>query len=241
MTTILWAIMKKEILAAIRASKLQVVISVGFPLVAQWAIMQHMAKAAGTGAEQNEQMSGMINMGPTILLLYVAPMLIPFLANSLLTKSFTQEKASGALMPIVATGINVGFLWAAKMLAIFVYCYVISLFILELDVLLLTLYFKLTLTFSFTTAVLVLVISPVVATAITAIMSFMFWTVKFGNILGTFLPMIVTMGLVVFANTRPTTMVMLKGITVVMLAAGAIVFFCGYIISKMSKSRILGL
>jgi hypothetical protein len=241
MRSVIWAIVRKEMLLAIRASKLQVLMSIVFPVIVQFALMQRLTKGDVPAAAQNQLTDNIINMGASIILLYVAPTLIPFLASALLTRSFSEEKGDGALMATLATGINVGMLWAVKTLTIFVYCYFVSLSVLALDVLLLLFYFKLKIAFSLAMGLLILVISPLAALAITGIMSFLALAVRFGGMVASVLPMVITVGLFAVFRTRPTTTVMLVGIADVMLIAISILAMCAYVINKMSRSRILGL
>jgi len=241
MTNVFLAIMKKEFLPSLRFSKISVLLAISFPTFLQITLLgkyQHLARSL---VGQDPGMDHILQMAPTISLFYVAPVLIPFLANALLIKSLVHERASGALLPVLTTGLNVGVLWAAKTLAIYIFCYIVSLLLLVADILMMVYYFKLRVVISLASVVVTMIVSPLTALAITAILSFLYWTVGFGNILGSFLPMGMALGLFYYGVSNPSGIALLDGVAVIILAVGMILFLCGFIISKISRARILGL
>lgn len=241
MTKVLLAVTKKELLSALRYSKITVLLAISFPTFLQYALLGNYVHFSKSLVGQDPRMDHILEMAPTLSLFYVAPFLIPFLANALLVKSLVQERASGALLPVLTTGLNVGVLWAAKTFAIYIYCYFVSLLLLGFDILMMVYYFKLRVVISLSSVIVTMVISPLTALAITSILSFLFWTVRFGNILGTFLPMAMLMGLFYYGVSNPSGTVLLGGVVVITLAVGMILFLCGFTISKISRARILGL
>jgi len=225
-------------LAAFRESKLQVATSTLLATIMQFILLIRFMHLTGQGLGQAGGVTGMV---PTFALMYVPVMFMPFLANSLLIRTFIQERASGALMSILATGINPGILWAMKTTAIFICCYIISLAVLEIDVLVMIFLFKLPIVFSITNVFLITVISPLAALAIIAVVSFLYWTVRFGYMFSGLFPLIVIVVLYGFAITQPSAIELIRGAMTVTLVSGVIVFVCGYIISKTSRARLLGL
>jgi hypothetical protein len=176
--------------------------------------------------------------------MYVPLLLIPLLANILLIKSLVHEKITGAIIPTVATGINVGILWAAKTIAIFIYCFLISTVMLELDVLIMVFYFKAAVVCSLTTFMLIMLLAPVIALTITAIQSFIYWALKFNPFFAPFIPLATTMGVCYYGYLHPinpTAPVLLGGVIVTMLSAAVIFCACGYAVTKINRSQIISL
>lgn len=237
MRRLLWAIMRKEVLLALREGKLQILASIVLPTIMQWALL---GKSISESTISHNQ--GVItNQGPTITLMYVPLLLVPFLANSLLLKSFVQEKFSGALMCILATGINVGVLWGIITASIFLYCFFISIIILEVDILMMVFVFKVPVILNVTTVVLTMVVAPIVALTMTAILSFTYWIMRFNAFVATFLPLISAMAIYYYGLSNPTNAVLFKGVIAAFILAGLVLFVCGYTITKLSRSYILRL
>src|SRR6266568_7936416 len=110
MKTAMWVIIKKEMLVAVRSSRWQNLVSILGVVVLQCSMMHRFVKPPAKAFGHLPDMGNAINMGAAMILLYVAPMVIPFMATSFLVRSFSFERGNGELAPILATGVDAGFL-----------------------------------------------------------------------------------------------------------------------------------
>jgi len=229
-------LMKKEVVVAVRSCRYQILLSLTFPALMQWVLMQ---KLLGVTSKMGAS-AALIpkEMAVTLLLMYLAPILIPFLANPLLSKSIIEERASGGLMVTLTSGINTGFLWAVKTLGVFIFCYCIYCVFLLVDVIAIVYFLKLGASLSWFTLVSVVFISPLCALSITVLMSCMNWAFRSAAMISSFLPLVLGMWLITL-NYKQLSL--LRQVSAATVAACIVLLICGLIVSKVSRARIVGL
>jgi len=241
MKTILWAIAKKEIRQAVRENKWRTFGVILPPMFMQWLLLANSIRVSRGAIWQGRQGQEMLQMLPTFSLAFLPLILIPFLANTVLLKSMVQERAGGAILPVLSTGVNVGVLFTVRTLAIFGCCYLVSLLLLDLNILIMVYVFKAPVICTPLTATLILAAAPLVALAITAILHFVYCAVSCNALLTTVLPLIAAFGFFAHGYSNPAAPVLFKEITLIALGSCAILAVCGYSITKLSRARIAGL
>lgn len=235
------AIVRKELQETRRTSTKYAAMALVFSTYLQWFIVRNYVSMAKSGKPTAFSPSDILAMAPTFSLIFVAPMVIPFFANALLSRSFIREQLLGSLMPILATGVDAGLLWASKVVAAFIASYVVAVAALLADIVLITFYFHLTITWSLQTVVVVLVMSPLCSLAILAIMSFLYWTVKAANLVSSILPIVVSMGLFAYASAHPVTQLVFGSVLLVAMGSILVIFLLSLAVNKLSRQFIVGI
>jgi hypothetical protein len=241
MNTIVWTIAKKEIRQAVRDSKWHTFGVLLAPAIMQWLLLANSIRLSRGAIWQDQLSQEMLQMIPTLSLAYLPLLLIPYLANTILLKSIVQERAGGAIFPVLLTGVNVGVLFTVRTLAIFSYCYLVSLLFLDLYVLIMVFVFMAPVVCTPFTATLILVAAPFVALAITTVLHFVYWAVSYNALLASALPLIAVFGFFAYGYSAPAAPILFKEIALIAFGACAILALCGYCITKLSRARFAGL
>lgn len=239
------AIVRKELREALRTSKIYLALVFLFSTYLQWFIIRNytaMAKnPSGSRLPALFTPEQILLLAPTFSLIFVAPIVIPFFSNTILTRSLIRERFAGSLITLLSTGVNPGLVWGAKVMAAFLFSYPVALVCIGLDMLMIKFYFHLPIAWSPALLVTVLIIAPFASLAIVAIMSFLFWTVRPAHFIASFLPIIVSLGLFAYASSHPVTEVLVRGAIIVLVASTVLLGTCGFAISKLSRRFIAGL
>ena len=239
------AIVRKELREALRTTKIYLALIFIFSTYLQWFIVRNYASMAKNPSDSHLPASltpeQILLLAPTFSLIFVAPIVIPFFSNTILSRSLIRERFAGSLITLLSTGVNPGLVWGAKVMAAFLFSYPVALACLSLDLLMIKFYFKLPIAWSPSLIVTVLIIAPFASLAIVAIMSFLFWTVRPAHFVASFLPVMVSLGLFAYASAHPVTEVLVRGVVLALVASAVLLGACGFAISKLSRRFIAGL
>jgi hypothetical protein len=239
------AIIRKELREALRTTRIYLILIFIFSTYLQWFIVRNYVGMAKDPSKSQLPESitpdQILLLAPTFSLIFVAPIVIPFFANTILSRSLIRERFAGSLITLFSTGVNPGLVWGSKVVAAFLYSYPVALGCIGLDLLMIKYYFNLPIAWSLTLVVTVLIIAPVASLAIIAIMSFLFWTVRPAHFIASFLPVIVSLGLFAYASAHPVTEVLVRGVLIVTMVSAGLLGACGFAISKLNRQFIAGL
>jgi len=233
--TVLSAVAKKEILEFLRYDKTDILSVIAMPVIMQWFLLLSSIKTSLLLPGEHARSA------PTVALMYVPLLLIPFLGNALLRKSFDHEKATGAILPTLATGINPGILWATKTITMFCCCYLVSMVVLQFDILIMTFYFNAPIVFALNIVILILLTAPILALATMALFSFLHWMFKLNGLVSSLAPVGGMAALYYLGGSHLSKNRLMGGTVLIVLATASIFCLCGIAISRMSRRRILSL
>jgi ABC-type transport system involved in multi-copper enzyme maturation permease subunit len=238
------AIIRKELREQKRSGWLFILGVVGFASYAQWLAMRSYIGMSKNLAEQEAGGLGpaqILALAPSLSLVFVGPMVIPFLGNGFLSRSLLRERLLGTLIPILATGVDPGVVWAAKVLAAFLGCYLVTLACIVIDLFIIAFQFHLPVTLSPATVVTVFFIAPLAGLAVLAIMSFLFWTVRGANYVAATLPVIVSTALFGYVTTHAVTELPLRAAAYTGVGAVVVITVCAMGINRLSRQFVVGL
>ncbi len=175
---------------------------------------------------------------PIISLSYLPLLMIPYVANTILLKSIVQERAGGAIIPMLCAGVNIGVVFVTRTIAVFSCCYLIFLLFVNLFFLLMVFGYTLPLNCTPGTVVVLMVTTPLTALSITTILHFVNFVFCHNTILTTILPLVTI--LVAFAHgaSPPNEPISTFGVILSPFGSLAILAMCGFCVSKRSRARI---
>lgn len=243
MTTQLAAIILKELREALRTTRGYVVVTFIYSAFLQWFIirsylsMQAAPGGNGAGGDAHAPLSTAAGFS----LIYVAPMVLPFFANAILSRSFIEERVRQALLPILCTGVRTSTVWIGKLLAAFAFSYVVVLICIVIDLVLMRAYFGIPVPASPAVWVTALVVTPIVSLGILAVMSLMFWTVRHANMVASFFPVVLSLGIWAYVSAHPTTGVLAAVLVVAFAGAAVMIGASAWVISRLSRQFVVGL
>lgn len=227
-------IARKELREAMRTTRLYVLLTLVYGTFLQWFIIRNYVAAIGGNPE-------ILRLAVSISLVYVPMMVIPFFANTVLTRSLVEEKIKQSLMPLLATGVSPGLVWLTKLLTAFGLGYLVSLLCTVTDLLMIRYYFHLGVVFSARVLAAALFFSPLATLGLLAIMAFLFWTVKQANVVAAFVPVVATLGIWGYVSDRPTTGFGSGLIALVVVVPILVLVICALGISRVRRQHIVGL
>lgn len=105
------ALIKKELRETVRSSPLLILLSSGLAVALQFQILRRLERE-GAGI-----LAGLgVNEAAAASLMFTGPVVIPFLAMSMMQRRFIREQLLGSLVPVLCTGVRIGDIWLAKVL-----------------------------------------------------------------------------------------------------------------------------
>lgn len=227
------AIARKELCEGLRTGwkfALQILVMVAF---LNWFVVRSYVAMVGKDAK-------LLQLAASISMVYVALMVIPFIANALLIRSLVEERNRQTILPILATGAPPAMIWLTKLAVVFVLSYAVMLVSLGLHLLVMIYYWHVMPLI--TTQILfgVLVVTPLLALAIVAFTALVFWAFYHTHLVASVVPVVVAMSTWGFANRSPGADI-LHRITVVSFVASTIIIIIGALcIARMPRRRIAG-
>lgn len=228
------ALVRKEVRETLRSAWLYVATTVVYATFLQWFVVRNYRSLMEADPRT-------LGLATATSLVYVFPLVIPFFANVLLTRSLAEERVRQSLLPMLATGVSPGLVWVTKLLTAFGLGYVVALVCFVLDLLMVRSYFGIEVALTAPLALATLVVYPLATLGILAVMAFLFWTVRQANVVASVLPVLVTMGLWYYAGSHPATRLGWLLPLVAAGAAAALVVLCALAIGRMPRRHIAGL
>lgn len=240
------AIIKKELLEASRTGWSYVLATLALSTYIQWFTVRNylaMARKVADGTQQGIGLTAdqLMALAPTLSLVFVAPIVVPFVSNGILSRSLIRERLLGTLLPLLATGVDSGLVWTSKVLAAFFFSYAVALAAVGINLAMVSGYFHLTIAWSPALIVTVLLLAPVVSLAIVAVMSFLFWTVKAARFIAATLPVVTSMALFGYVSMNPPGEILLKGVLLATVGALVLLWACALGISRLNRRFVVGL
>lgn len=229
-----FSLARKEMRESFRTVRLYVLLTLIYSTFLQWFIIRNYVSMLASNPEA-------LRMGASLSLMYVALMVIPFFANTMLTRSLVEERIKQSLMPLLATGINPGVVWLTKLLTASAVSYLVALVSVLVDILMIRFYFQLEVVLTVPILVSALFFSPLMALGLLAIMAFLFWTVRQANFVAAFLPVVISLGVWSYVSSRPATEAVLYLILLALVAPPLLVTICTLGISRLRRQHIVGL
>lgn len=212
-------LMKKELRETVRSSPLPILLSVGLAVSMQFIMLRRLERE-GTGV-----LAGLgVNEAAAASLMFAGPVVIPFLALSMMQRRFIREQLLGSLVSVLCTGVRIGDIWLAKVLSSFLVGYGAAMVALAANAVLIKLHLGEAVVWSGALLAVVLVVSPIGCLTAVGLMGALVFTIRTTAFAG-ILPLLILVGLQLFWQklvTRPE--VLLSGAylavvgTVVMLA-----------------------
>jgi len=235
------ALLKKELLEVIRSYKFYIFLTVLYSMFLEWFIVRNYVLIV----KKNEGMysiaaSNLLRQSVGISLIYVAPMMITFIGNLFMIRNFIHDRFSGALIPLLSTGISTKFLWKVKLAASFLSGYAVFLVCIIANLAMMKFYFKIPILWSFYLIVTIFFISPIVSLSILAIFSVIYWTFKAAQIIASSLPNILVMSIWALVSKMPHVISLLKISTAALLISVILIGICSMIIGKLRRGLIAG-
>lgn len=182
-------------------------------------------------------------MAPTLTLAMVGPMFMPFMAGLMMSRSLWKERITGALMTVLASGVPHGVIWATKVCASCAGSYAVVLVAIALDAAMIRTYFHLSIQWSLTTVLTIFFVGPLASVGVVAAMAFLFWTVRFANLVAGLVPVVVWAAVFAYVRKAPDVDVSTVASFLYLAAIGsaAVLVTLGMILNSFSRRFILGL
>jgi hypothetical protein len=232
----LLALIKKDLREAVRSSPLAILVSPGLAVAVQFLMLRQLERSGGG------MLAGVgVNEVAAASLMFAGPVVIPFLALSMIQRRFIREQLLGSLVPVLCTGVRIGDIWLAKVLSTFLVGYGAGLVALVANAVLIKLYLGEAVAWSGALLAVVLVVSPMVCLAVVGVMGLLVFAIR-TTVFAGLLPMLIVVGLQVFWQklvTRPD--VLLSGVFLVVVGAVVMLALVYQGVNRLSKQYFLKL
>lgn len=181
------AVFLKEFKEALRSLSGTLVLTVGACVVIQYFPLQTLVDS-GLPVE-------ILNLQAGTAMMYLIVMAILFAGQILVAKFFFEEKQTGVLSVLLASGVAPRALWLGKMVAVFVLCALVAGVSCVGYFILASVIFHLTPTFTLFSGVFVFVTFPALSFGLVALIAFTYWLFKRMGAFNMIFPMVALMGL----------------------------------------------
>lgn len=230
------AIIRKELIEIWRTARVLLLLGPALGLAQQSLIARTYRRAAAT---QGSSIAAEDLVAQSLVML--AAVIIPLTGQMIMSRSFLRERANRSLLHVFTTGVNPGLLWVSKVLATFLACYavVIVSFVLSLAMLH---WQGIPIALSWALLALGLVAAPLGAVGVLAIVSFLYWTVRFAAAAAGVLVLVLVMTLSrLAARALVDSSILFSVAYVAAMASMVILAVLGTFISQLSRRRLAGL
>lgn len=227
------AIVHKELREAFRTTSSYALATLAYALFVEWFVVRNYAAMMTQPA--------VLRMTVTISLTYIPLIVIPFYANAIMVRSLVEEKMKQSLMPLLATGVDPAVVWLTKLLTAFCLSYLLSLISVLLNYGMIRLYYGLDVTVSSGALLYLLVALPVVALALQAVMAFLFWTLRQGNIVASMVPVFATMAVWGYVASHPGAYLSGTVVVVAVAFSAMVIVLCTWGIRHVPRRYLVGI
>jgi ABC-type transport system involved in multi-copper enzyme maturation permease subunit len=228
------ALAAKEVLEGFRAGwrfALQILALAGFM---NWFIIRSYVVSVGSDPLQ-------LRVAASVSVVYVAMIVIPFLANGHLIRSLVEERQKQSILSLLATGVTPQVMWLTKLVMAAALSYLVMLVSIGLHLLVTVLYWHVMPVFTTQIVLGALVVSPLLAFAVVALMAFFFWYFRYPHMVASIVPVVVAMASWGYASRSPGSDI-LRNLTIIACVAPFVITAIGaFLIARLSKQRIAGL
>lgn len=227
------ALIKKELRETVRSSPLPILLSPGLAVAMQFFMLRRLEREgagilAGLGVKEAAAAS----------LMFTGPVVIPFLAMSMMQRRFIREQLLGSLVPVLCTGVRIGDIWLAKVLSSFLVGYGAALVALAANTVLIKLYLGEAVVWSGALLAVVLVVSPMGCLMVVGVMGLLVFAIRTTAFAG-FLPWLILMGVQVFWHKLVTRPVLLSGVYLAVVGAVVTLALVYQGVNRLSKQYFL--
>ncbi|GIW56041.1 MAG: hypothetical protein WHU94_13890 [Thermogemmata sp.] len=227
------ALIKKELRETVRSSPLPILLSPGLAVAMQFLMLRRLERE-GAGI-----LAGLgVNEAAAASLMFTGPVVIPFLAMSMMQRRFIREQLLGSLVPVLCTGVRIGDIWLAKVLSSFLVGYGAALVALAANTVLIKLYLEEAVVWSGALLAVVLVVSPMGCLMVVGVMGLLVFAIRTTAFAG-FLPLLILMGLQVFWHKLVTRPVLLSGVYLAVVGAVVTLALVYQGVNRLSKQYFL--
>lgn len=228
------ALAAKEVVEGFRAGwrfALQILALAGFM---NWFIIRSYVVAVGQDPLQ-------LRMAASVSVVYVAMIVIPFLANGHLVRSLVEERQKQSILSLLATGVSPRVMWLTKLVMACALSYLVMLVSIGVHLLVTMLYWHVMPVFTAQIVLGALVFSPLLAFSIVALMAFLFWYFRYPHLVASIVPVVVAMASWGYASRSPGSDI-LRDLAILSCLAPVVITAMGaFLIGRLSKQRIAGL
>jgi len=216
--------------------------SIFYAVFIEWFILQNYIKAyaklANAGTLDIPELLGQAALST---LMFAGPIMITFFGNIIMTRSFIRERSSGALIPLLGTGIKQRAVWLAKLTTAFCISYIALIIALLINVLMIIFHFKIPIRVSFYALVSTLLITPVASLAVLSILSVLYWSLKSPQFIAATVPTLFSISIWTYLVAKPRTVVDISVLVIVISISAITIFMCAIIINRLNRKRLMAI
>lgn len=240
------AVVRKEFREYLRVQKISFGLTVGYSVFMQWFIVHSYAHAVKMAASLPESKAASMLADPEVFaaatagtLMFIGPLVLPFFANSLLARSFMEERYKHVLAPMFSTGVNPGVVWLGKLIAAFTASYATMTLCVGLDLGLLTMYFGLSIALTPGLVLMALFVMPTACLGMVALIAYLNWAWQQATFVISFAMFLLMMGVFSFLSARPVLTIGPGFATILVVLSLLLVGACAFGVSLLSRQRIV--
>lgn len=239
------AVVRKEFREYLRVQKIFFVLTIGYSVFMQWFIVHNYTQAAKAAARLPESSTARAFADPAVLaaatagtVMFVAPLVLPFFANALLTRSFMEERSRHVLAPMFSTGVNPVVVWVGKLISAFTTSYATVALCVVLNLGLLIVY-GVSVALTPGVVVMALLVMPTACLGVVALVAFLTWAWQQATLVISFATFLLMMGVFSYLSVRPVTSVGFRFAAILVAASLLLVAACAFGVSLLSRRRIV--
>ncbi len=192
------SLFKKEILEEKRASKFTLITLFLFSIFFQWFNYQNYSKII----QGNEALLGQI---VSMSLFYIAPILIPAYANTILNRSLQSERLNKSLLVLLTTGVDAGEVWGIKIITACIISYLMYIICIVISILTMIFALNINVNIDVVFVANILLVAPMISFNIVLLAGFLLWLFRNPMMISIVLNVGIMVGFFSFSANNPIT------------------------------------
>lgn len=192
------SLFKKEILEEKRASKFTLITLFLFSIFFQWFNYQNYSKII----QGNEALLGQI---VSMSLFYIAPIVIPAYANTILNRSLQSERLNKSLLVLLTTGVDAGEVWGIKIITACIISYLMYIICIVISILTMIFALNINVNIDVVFVANILLVAPMISFNIVLLAGFLLWLFRNPMMISIVFNVGIMVGFLSFSANNPIT------------------------------------